>query len=319
MNTTSTSTGLRGGLKTTALDVVDGFVEITHSGAALLGMGVLLAGAVLAMQPDLRHQGETALRTWLQDRQIAATGVTPELSAIERATATNPADLPKEQAKVAFWIAKKYKVAPEPLAALVAEAYEIGQQTKLEPTLLLAIMAVESSFNPFAQSPVGAQGLMQVMTTIHSDKYANYGGSHAAFDPKSNLRVGVQVLQECIQRAGSLRGGLKHYVGAANLGHDGGYGDKVMDQFEDLYRVAKGKPLPTNFDVAPRMLVAQTAPKARTAPAVADTPKTLSADKAAPPKSPAKSELTAAARDEALRYVNPVQAGGVNQRVAAAY
>ena len=311
MSTTTTWTSLRDGIATVASDVADGFVEITHSGAALLGMGVLLSGVVLAVQPQLRDQGETALRTWLQDRQIAATGVTPELSAIERATASNPADLPKEQAQVAFWIAKKYKVAPEPLAALVAEAYDIGKQTKLEPTLLLAIMAVESSFNPFAQSPVGAQGLMQVMTTIHSDKYANYGGSHAAFDPKSNLRVGVQVLQECIQRAGSLRGGLKYYVGAANLDHDSGYGDKVMDQFQDLYRVAKGKPLPANFDVAPRTLVAQTPPAATKAQGAAP------AEAGASPRTQPKSELTAS-RDESLRYVNPVPAKGVNERVATA-
>ena len=306
MSTTTTWASLRDGVSTVAKDVADGFVEITHSGVALLGMGVVLAGAVLAVQPDLRHQGETALRNWLQDRQIAASGVTPELNAIERATASNPADLPKEQAQVAFWIAKKYKVAPEPLAALVAEAYDIGKQTKLEPTLLLAIMAVESSFNPFAQSPVGAQGLMQVMTTIHSDKYANYGGSHAAFDPKSNLRVGAQVLQECIQRSGSLRGGLKYYVGAANLDHDSGYGEKVMDQFQDLYRVAKGKALPDNFDVAPRTLVAQTPAKPQRSPAPeADTS----------PRTPPKSELTAS-RDESLRYVNPVPTKGVNERVA---
>lgn len=37
--------------------------------------------------------------------------------------------------------------------ALVTEAYSIGSRTKLDPTLILAIMAIESSFNPFAQSP----------------------------------------------------------------------------------------------------------------------------------------------------------------------
>jgi soluble lytic murein transglycosylase-like protein len=78
-------------------------------------------------------------------------------------------------------------------------------------------MAVESSFNPFAQSPVGAQGLMQVMTRVHDDKYEAFGGTRAAFDPMSNLRVGVQVLKECIARAGSLQDGLRYYVGAALL------------------------------------------------------------------------------------------------------
>ena len=78
-------------------------------------------------------------------------------------------------------------------------------------------MAIESSFNPFAQSSVGAQGLMQVMTKVHDDKYEPFGGRHAAFDPVTNLRVGVQVLKECIARAGSLEAGLRYYVGAANL------------------------------------------------------------------------------------------------------
>ena len=67
-------------------------------------------------------------------------------------------------------------------------------------------MAIESNFNPFAQSAVGAQGLMQVMTRVHTEKYQNFGGHFAAFDPVSNLRVGVKVLQECIARAGSIEG-----------------------------------------------------------------------------------------------------------------
>ena len=107
---------------------------------------------------------------------------------------------------------------PDDIAAmsrLVQEAWAVGRRVGLDPTLILAIMAVESSFNPFAQSPVGAQGLMQVMTHIHDDKYEAYGGIRAAFDPVSNLRVGVQVLKECIARAGSLEAGLSYYVGAA--------------------------------------------------------------------------------------------------------
>ncbi len=101
-------------------------------------------------------------------------------------------------------------------------------------------MAVESSFNPFAQSPVGAQGLMQVMTKLHDDKYEAFGGSHAAFDPITNLRVGVQVLKECIRRTGSLEAGLRSYVGAGNSGEDGGYAAKVLAQQGILRLVASG-------------------------------------------------------------------------------
>jgi len=104
-------------------------------------------------------------------------------------------------------------------------------------------MAVESSFNPFAQSPVGAQGLMQVMTKVHDDKYEAFGGRHAAFDPVTNLRVGVLVLKECIARAGSLEAGLRYYVGAANI-DDGGYVMKVLVEQNILRQLAGQKPLP---------------------------------------------------------------------------
>jgi soluble lytic murein transglycosylase-like protein len=232
------------GLRTFASDIAQGFFEITHNSFALVGLAVVFAVITLTARPDLRQAGESKLMSWLQMRQAAALGMVPELDAIDRATAANPKDLPKQQAAVAYWLSKKYKVAPEPLSALVAEAYEIGDRAKLDPTLILAVMAVESGFNPFAQSPVGAQGLMQVMTGIHSDKYESFGGKLAAFDPVTNLRVGVKVLQECIQRAGSLQAGLRFYVGAANLNDDGGYADKVMAEHGRLRQVATGRAVP---------------------------------------------------------------------------
>jgi hypothetical protein len=86
---------------------------------------------------------------------------------------------------------------------------------------------------------------MQVMTHIHKDKYEHFGGKLAAFDPVTNLRVGVKVLQECIQRAGSLEAGLKYYVGAAFHDNDGGYGAKVLSERARLAEVAAGRAIPT--------------------------------------------------------------------------
>ena len=229
------------GVRTFASDVTNGFLEVTHNGFALLGLAVAFAAITLTARADLRQAGEEQLMGWLQARQIAAIGFPMEPAASDRATAINPKELPREQAAVAFWLSKKYRVAAEPLAALVTEAYDIGTRTKLDPTLILAIIAVESSFNPFAQSSVGAQGLMQVMTRVHTDKYEGFGGHLAAFDPVTNLRVGVRVLQECIARAGSLEGGLRHYVGAANLADDGGYAAKVLAEHFRLRQVASGR------------------------------------------------------------------------------
>nr|WP_255250110.1 transglycosylase SLT domain-containing protein [Polaromonas sp. AET17H-212] len=221
-------------------DIAQGFFEITHNSFALVGLAVVFAVITLTARPDLRQAGESRLMSWLLERQEAEIGFT-EPDAIDRATAANPKDLPRQQAALAFWLSRKYGVAPEPLSVLVAEAFEIGQKAKLDPTLILAIMAIESGFNPFAQSPVGAQGLMQVMTNIHHAKYENFGGKLAAFDPVTNLRVGVKVLQECIARAGSVEAGLKFYVGAANLESDGGYAAKVMAEHARLLAVVSGR------------------------------------------------------------------------------
>ncbi|MGJ7552831.1 transglycosylase SLT domain-containing protein [Variovorax sp. RB2P76] len=229
------------GLRTFVSDVADGFFEITHNGFALVGLAIVFAALALVARPDLRKTGEEQLMGWLQSRKPAPEATDLEPTAIERTTAASPSDLPKQQAAVAYWLSKKYRVAAEPLSVLVAEAYGIGKRTKIDPTLILAIMAVESSFNPFAQSQVGAQGLMQVMTRVHGDKYESAGGTLTAFDPVTNMRVGVKVLQECIARAGSLEGGLRYYVGAANLEDDGGYASKVMAEHERLLQVANGR------------------------------------------------------------------------------
>jgi hypothetical protein len=248
------------GIKTLFNDVAQGFFAITHNGFALLGLAVMFAIITLTAQPEIRKASEIQLIGWLQDRQIALTGMVTDSVAIERATAADPQELPSQQAAVAYWLSKKYNVAPEPLSALVAEAYDIGARTKLDPTLILAIMAIESGFNPFAQSPVGAQGLMQVMTKVHSDKYEGFGGKLAAFDPITNLRVGVKVLQECINRAGSLEGGLKYYVGAANLDDDGGYTAKVLAEHSRLQMVAAGRAVPLMQPFSAPRLIPVSAP-----------------------------------------------------------
>lgn len=250
-----------------ASDVTNGFVSITHNGFALLGLAMAFVAITLFARPDLRHTGEAQLRDWLHARQVAVLGMPSEPDAIERATATNPKDLPNEQAAVAYWLSKKYRVAPEPLAALVSEAYALGKTNKIDPTLILAIMAIESSFNPFAQSSVGAQGLMQVMTSVHTDKYENFGGKLAAFDPVTNLRVGVKVLKDAIARAGSVEGGLRHYVGAANLPSDGGYAAKVLAEHNRLRQAAglrQAAPTAPAAPAKPLLTAKQAAPAATT-------------------------------------------------------
>ena len=268
----------RSGAATVVDDIAHGLFEITHNSFALLGLGVVFAVIALTARPDLREAGELQLMTWLEERHDAGNGVA-EAEADEPPVivSSKPAKLPVQQAAVASWLSKKYAVAPEPLGVLVAQAFEIGHRVKLDPTLILAIMAIESGFNPFAQSPVGAQGLMQVMTRVHHDKYQNFGGKLAAFDPVTNLQVGVKVLQDCISRAGSIEGGLKHYVGAANFQSDGGYAAKVMAEHGRLIEVVGGKrPAPVRVAAAPAVVVTAAAPARRHSAAPGDDSKAFS-------------------------------------------
>lgn len=239
-------------------DIGNGLLVVSHNTLALLGLAVVAVLLVFTSQAGLREKVESATLGWLHARQEAraeadgsAMLIPAEPEAIARATATDPRGLSHQQAAVAHWLARRYRVAPEPVSRLVQEAWAVGQRAKVEPTLILSIMAIESGFNPFAQSSVGAQGLMQVMTRVHDDKYEAFGGTLAAFDPVTNLRVGVQVLKECIQRAGSLDEGLRYYVGAANLADDTGYTARVMAEHDLLKAVAAGRSVPANASARP--------------------------------------------------------------------
>ncbi len=265
-------------------DIARGLWYVSHSMLALVGLGVVAGSLFVLSHADWRHELEEQLYGWLQEREAerlveeldsrppsavvvataelktappAASSVLEMMAANAQAAfdlAIDPATLNRQQAAVTSWLARRYRVAQEPVARLVQESWQVGSKMKLDPTLILAVMAIESSFNPFAQSSVGAQGLMQVMTRIHNDKYQAFGGKLAAFDPVTNLRVGVQVLSECIARAGgSLEEGLKYYVGATNLDSDDGYAARVLNEQQFLTRVASGQKVPTSVSNQPVM------------------------------------------------------------------
>jgi len=253
-------------------DVGNGLLEVSHNTLALVGLAVVAMLVFAGGRAEMRDDAERLALGWLKARHEARAErdgnvlvALTDSGAVVRATAADPRGLTKQQAAVAQWISRRYKVAPEPISRLVQEAWTVGQRASLDPTLILAVMAVESSFNPFAQSTVGAQGLMQVMTSVHDDKYQAFGGNHAAFDPVTNLRVGVQVLKECIARAGSVEAGLRFYVGAALLESDGGYAGKVLAEQDRLKQVAMGKVVPLTTTVTTATPAPGAQPEADTA------------------------------------------------------
>src|SRR5699024_12366223 len=71
----------------------------------------------------------------------------------------------KAQAKaLRNYIARKYKIANSVAGAIVSTVFTVGREKDLDPQLLLAVIAIESRYKPYAESHVGAKGLRQVMT-----------------------------------------------------------------------------------------------------------------------------------------------------------
>lgn len=136
------------------------------------------------------------------------------------------------------YLARKYRVAASAVEPLVLAAQAAGERSGLDPMLLVAVMAIESGFNPIAESPMGAQGLMQVIPRFHQDKLEAVAGSNGLLDPVVNIHVGALVLRESIRRAGSLEAGLQQYAGAVS-DEEGLYAAKVLAEKQRIESAAR--------------------------------------------------------------------------------
>jgi soluble lytic murein transglycosylase-like protein len=120
-----------------------------------------------------------------------------------------------EQQAVTEFIAKRYRVAEDAVGQFVALAYRAGAQYSLDPLLILAVMAIESRYNPVAESVMGARGLMQVIPKYHPEKIEPHGGEQALLEPQVNILIGAQILREYHRRlGGDTQAALQMYNGA---------------------------------------------------------------------------------------------------------
>jgi soluble lytic murein transglycosylase-like protein len=120
----------------------------------------------------------------------------------------------REQRALAEFIAKRWRIAETAATSFVSIAYRAGKQHSVDPVLILAVVAIESRFNPVAESVVGAKGLMQIIPKYHLDKLLDHGGEEALLDPEVNIQVGAQILREYYRRLGDQEAALQRYAGA---------------------------------------------------------------------------------------------------------
>jgi soluble lytic murein transglycosylase-like protein len=155
---------------------------------------------------------------------------------IEAAAVPDPLDA--EQRRLAAHLARYFRVEADGTGLAVYAAYRAAREVGLDPLLVLAMISIESSFNPLAESSMGAKGLMQIIPRFHLAKLEAHGGEQAVLDPESNIAVGARILQEYVYRHGTLEAGLQQYNGASRDG-SAQYAYKVMAERSRLERVLR--------------------------------------------------------------------------------
>lgn len=224
-----------------ARDVCDGAMATARLVVTLSGCVALVAAALLFSHEGARGHLTSLLPAAMPISSTAQAQAAIEEDVLPEAAPARVTTVDPRQENVVRYLARRYRVADEAVKVLVSAAFEIGQHRKLDPLLILSVVAIESSLNPFAESAMGAQGLMQVMTRVHSERFEPHGGNIAALDPIANMKVGSAILHELISRGGSVERGLQLYVGAGNLPDDGGYGARVLGERSRMQLAASGK------------------------------------------------------------------------------
>lgn len=201
---------------------------IKHS---LMIAGVLLILGMINVFTN-NTQFVELIKSALPDSSVSA--ASPEASIEEE-----PAEIvlsPRMQGTLDY-VARRYRVSPEALIPIFEVAQLIGKERRIDPLLIVAVIGIESRFNPFAESAMGAQGLMQIIPRFHMEKVPEGSGDSPLLDPEINIRVGVHVLEEAIRRRGSLVAGLQYYAGSSDS--EGSYASKVLAEKERLEQAAR--------------------------------------------------------------------------------
>ena len=164
---------------------------------------------------------------------VSPTAAEPAPEAALTSEASARVELNRRMQAVAHAIAKRYRIAQPASDDIVRIAERSATAAGVDPMLVLAMIAIESGFNPYAESTFGAQGLMQIITKFHTDKFEQTADGSALLDPETNIRVGVQILREYRRRTGNLADALKLYGGESDSSGVG-YASKVLAEMERL-------------------------------------------------------------------------------------
>lgn len=215
----------------------EALVATLHHVLAAFGLAVLLFVAVNGTESWPRATATSSPPGLGSGAGSEITDPAPPIDSLASQRATQN----RRQHALATYLARRYRVSVAATRDLVGASFRAAELTNLDPLLILAVMAVESSFNPIAESAYGAKGLMQVVPRHHVERLAFHGGAETVLDPQTNIRVGAEILSDYILRAGSLEAGLQLYNGAAQ-DSDSQYAQKVLAEKRLLSQALKTLP-----------------------------------------------------------------------------
>jgi soluble lytic murein transglycosylase-like protein len=180
--------------------------------------------------------------TPLTEPQSVEAAENPFIGLVHASVVTGPKrtalPLDAQQRAIAGYIKRKYGVSTEVVQELVRTAFAAGRRYGVDPLLVVAMMAVESGYNPIAESFAGAKGLMQIIPKYHLEKFVEYGGEHAVFDPRVNILVGARIVREyLLMHSGDLLTALQTYAGAM-ADREAIYTQRVLNEKDQLDALA---------------------------------------------------------------------------------
>ena len=112
------------------------------------------------------------------------------------------------------YVKSRYKVSKDAILPLFEAVQRIGKERSIDPLLIVALIGIESGFNPEVKSATGGHGLMQIIPRYHLGKIPDGLGVKGLMDPIVNVRVGAHILDDAIRRGGSTTAGLQSYNGS---------------------------------------------------------------------------------------------------------
>lgn len=172
----------------------------------------LLAAVSIATAPVLRSSTLASAAIVRPSRALP-----PEATPTARIVAD---ELTPAAERLASFVARHYRVARESSRDMVRTAFREGRRNDVDPLLILAVIAVESRFNPIAESEQGAVGLMQIVPRFHMDKIdwdgaaISVAGAPSFLPPRANIAIGARILKDSIRRGGGEAAGLQLYNGS---------------------------------------------------------------------------------------------------------